>query len=216
MEVLNRELSTLKQKTVKKEVLDQQISDIEDRLSIFEQTIHNSIPETNLAHNMFVDNVEVERELHRKYARKNRVVCIGVPRGLTDNEFVNELYNVLELSINETKIIKMFRIKAKNITSDKTKPLNIEFSHGNDKSILLSQTIRNRINALPDHSKFKNVKIFHDRTFRERESHRLLKLEMADRNKQLLDQGILTEKYIIKNFALIKTTISMGEGEEKV
>ena len=96
MEVLNRELSTLKQKTVKKEVLDQQISDIEDRLSIFEQTIHNSIPETNLAHNMFVDNVEVERELHRKYARRNQVVCIGVPRGLTDNEFVNELYNVLE------------------------------------------------------------------------------------------------------------------------
>ena len=59
------------------------------------------------------------------------------------------------------------------------------------------------------------MKIFHDRTFRERELHRLLKLEMADKNNQLLDQGILNEKYIIKNFALIKTTITTGE-EEKV
>ena len=46
--------------------------------------------------------------------------------------------------MNESKILKMFRINAKNIASDKTKPLNIELSLGNDKSKLLSQAIRNK------------------------------------------------------------------------
>ena len=65
-------------------------------------------------------------------------------RDLADNEFVRELYKILDLSMNESKILKMFRINAKNIASDKTKPLNIELSLGNDKSKLLSQAIRNK------------------------------------------------------------------------
>lgn len=69
--------------------------------------------------------------------------------------------------MNESKILKMFRINAKNIASDKTKPLNIELSLGNDKSKLLSQAIRNKKIPFQITSNLKMVKIFHIHTFKE-------------------------------------------------
>ena len=66
--------------------------------------------------------------------------------------------------------------------------------------------------SLPNHSKFKNVQIFPDRTFKQREQFKALKHEMSKKNQQLETQNILTERFIIKNMVLTKINVSGEKG----
>ena len=126
-----------------------------------------------------------ERELHSQYIRRKRVVFIGVPEGMDDIDFITDLSKELKLDLDRNKIVKTFRINARNIPVGKTHPLNVEFRNFSDKTKFLSLITKKKLNSLPDYSKFRNVKCFPDRTYKQMEHYRSLQLEMADKSHQL-------------------------------
>ena len=140
-------------------------------------------------------------------------MCIGVPKGASDMEFVMELAKELNLDLDKSNIVKMFRINAKNIPSHKTLPLNIEFRNFSDKVKILSQITKEKVYSLPNNSKFKNVKIFPDRTLKQREQFKALEHEMSEKNQELETQNILSKKFIIKNMVLTKINVPGEEGK---
>ena len=81
-------------------------------------------------------------------------MLIGVPKGMSDIEFITELSKDLNLDLDKNKIVKMFRINVKNIPSHKTLPLNVEFCNFSDKVKILSQLTKEKVYSLPNHSKF--------------------------------------------------------------
>ena len=104
----------------------------------------------------------------KNHIRKKRLVFIGVPKNMDDKTFIKELSEELNLGIDENRIIKTFRIKAKNIPAGKTPPLNVEFRYANDKLKIFNQATRDKITNLPPHSKFHDVKFFPDRPYKHR------------------------------------------------
>ena len=103
----------------------------------------------------------------------------------------------------------MSPLNARNIPAHKTLPLNVEFRNYSDKTKFLSLITKKKLNSLPDHSKFRDVKCFPDRTYKQREQYRSLQLEMADKNHQLETQNNLTERYIIKNMVLTNSWVEI-------
>ena len=85
------------------------------------------------------NSVDLEKELRDQNARRNRLFFIGVPKDTDDKEFVKELSDILNLGIDETNIKKTFRINTKNISADKSLPLNVEFHNECDKFKFLNQ-----------------------------------------------------------------------------
>ena len=73
--------------------------------------------------------------------------------------------------------------------------------------------IRKKVYSLPSDSKFKNVQIFPDRTFKQREQFKILKHEMTTKNQQLKNENISNKKFIIKNMALIKINVASEKGK---
>ena len=206
IESLSKELSNMQNVLVKREEVDQQILGIKEKL-------HNFVKRVSSANSFLTHPKPNEREYHNQYIRRNRVVCIGVPKGASDMEFVMELAKELNLDLDKSNIVKMFRINAKNIPSHKTLPLNIEFRNFSDKVKILSQITKEKVYSLPNNSKFKNVKIFPDRTFKQREQFKALKHEMSEKNQELETQNILSKKFIIKNMVLTKINVPGEEGK---
>ena len=147
----------------------------------------------------------------KNHIRKKRLVFIGVPKNMDDKTFIKELSEELNLGIDENRIIKTFRIKAKNIPAGKTPPLNVEFRYVNDKLKILNQDTRDKIANLPPHSKFHDVKFFPDRSYKHRKKYKELKIEMDTRNSALLSRNVKTLKWTIKNMSLTKI-IDLGGG----
>ena len=92
------------------ESLNEKIHDLEKRISYNNSSLADPLSQQN------------EREYQNQYIRRNRVVIIGVPKGMSGIEFITDLYKELKLDLDKNKIIKMFRINAKNIPSHKTLP----------------------------------------------------------------------------------------------
>ena len=159
LECLSKKLSVMQSVLVKKKDLDQYILELNDKLHDLVKRVSstNSFLAEPLSHQ------QDEREYQNQYNRKNRVVIIGVPKEVSDDDFIMELNKELKLDLDKNKIIKMFRINAKNIPSHKTPPLNIEFRNFSDKLKILNH-IKEKVYSLPNHSKFKNVQIFPNRT----------------------------------------------------
>ena len=132
------------------------------------------------------------------------MVCIGIPNGMDDKNFIQEVSKELNLGLDENKIKKSFRINARNIPSDKSKPLNIELLQIKDKVKILSQETKEKIANLPLHSKFHGVKFFPDRPYKHRKKYKELKLEMDARNSELASKNLNTLMWKIKNISLIK------------
>ena len=145
----------------------------------------------------------------KKYIRRKRLVCIGVPREMDDTTFMQEISQELNLVLDENTIKKTFRINAKNISADKSQPLNIELYHTSDKIKLLSQDTKDKIANLPPHSKFHGVKFFPDRPYKHRKKYSELKTEMDARNSKLKSRNLNTLKWVIRNMSLIKV-ITLG------
>ena len=142
LENLNKELENIKSTAVKSEELEQKISDINEKLCNHQKQV------TSIRTSRPNEEITDEREYHDQYIRRNRVVFIGVPSGISDIDFITELCKELELEINESNIQKTFRINARNIPLNKTLPLNIEFRNIRDKKTLLSAQIKEKLNSL--------------------------------------------------------------------
>ena len=106
----------------------------------------------------------------------------------------------------------MFRLNATHVKPG-TLPLNVEFHDENHNFFFfLDRIFRNKLSKLSKNSKFYGVMVFQDRTFNQRRKYNELKHEMNERNKLLMDQNVMTYKWIIKNMALTKKYI-FDEGE---
>ena len=149
--------------------------------------------------------------IREKYIRRKRLVFIGVPKDIDDKIFIKELSEELNLGLEKSAIKKTFRIKARNIPVDKTPPLNIEFCDATDRSKILNKITIEKIANLPPHSRFRDVKFFPDRSYKQRKKYKELKLQMDARNSSL-PQNMKTLKWIIKNMSLIKV-LDLGAGE---
>ena len=152
--------------------------------------------------------VNVVRE---KYIRRKRLVFIGVPKDIDDKTFIKELSEDLNLGLEKSAIKKTFRIKARNIPVNKTPPLNIEFCDATDRSKILNQITIDKIAKLPPHSRFRDIKFFPDRSYKQRKKYKELKLRMDALNSSL-PQNVKTLKWKIKNMSLIKV-LDLGVGE---
>ena len=207
LESLSKELSVMQGVLVKRKDLDQHILGLNEKL-------HDLLRRVSCANSFLTEPLshqQDEREYQNQYIRRNRVVIIGVPKGVSDDDFIMDLYKELKLDLDKNKIIKMFRINAKNIPSHKTLPLNVEFRNFSDKLKILNH-IKEKVYSLPYHSKFKNVQIFPDRTFKQREQFKALKHEMFEKNQLLETQNIMTERFIIKNMVLTKINVPGEKG----
>lgn len=152
--------------------------------------------------------VNVVRE---KYIRRKRLVFIGVPKDIDDKTFIKELSEELNLGLEKSAIKKTFRIKARNVPVNKTPPLNIEFCDATDRSKILNQITIDKIAKLPPHSRFRDIKFFPDRSYKQRKKYKELKLRMDALNSSL-PQNVKTLKWKIKNMSLIKV-LDLGVGE---
>ena len=208
LESINKELSVMQDILVKREKefehilsLNEKIHDLEKRISCNNSSLADPLSQQN------------EREYQNQYIRRNRVVIMGVPKGVSDTDFITNLHKELKLDQdNLYNIKKAFRIKAKNIPSHKTLPLNVEFRNFSQKIKMLNK-IRRKVYSLPNDSKFKNIKIFPDRTFKQREQFKFLKHEMKTKNQQLEYENISNKKFIIKNMTLIKINVTIEKGK---
>ena len=198
--------------TAQSEELEQKISDINEKLREYAtRNSHVASSQSNSTPNTTNRNRNRETEFHNRYKRRNRVVFIGIPNEVDDIDFIIDLAKELKFNINKTDILKTFRINARNIPVSKTQPLNVEFCNLNDKIKFLSPQTKEKLNSLFDQSIFKDVKCFPDRTLKQREKYKSLKLEMYEKNQLLASQNICTEKYIVKNMALTKINITNVE-----
>ena len=109
--------------------------------------------------------------------------------------FIIELSKLLKLDINESKILKTFRIKARNVPPGKTRPLNVEFHNTKDKFAFLNALTKNDRHSFLDSTEFKDVKCFPDRTYLQRENLKAFKLEMETRNKQMETQAVFGDSF---------------------
>ena len=128
-------------------------------------------------------------------------------KDIDDKTFVKELSEELNLDIGENNIQKTFRIKARNLPSDKTFPLNVEFHHVDDKYKFLNKFAKGNFVNLSGSSKFQGVKCYPDRTYQQREKYKVLKSEMLVRNQDLIRNNVKTHKWIIRNMNLTKITV---------
>ena len=215
LENLTQELEDIKKHSVKCEILEKQISAVNE-MSDYESNVLSRINSQAISlHKDSSDDIFLERERYRRFKRRNRVVFIGVPKDMSDTDFINELSRELNLDIDASKITNTFKIKARNIPPNKSPPLNVEFFNNGDRQTFLDVLAKNKCNFLPGNSKFKDVQCFPDRTFMQRENFKALKREMDDKNKQLEAENFLNVRYVIKNMTLTKITV-FGEEENAV
>ena len=119
--------------------------------------------------------------------------------GRSDMNFIIELSKLLKLDINESKILKTFRIKARNVPPGKTRPLNVEFHNTKDKFAFLNALTKNDRHSFLDSTEFKDVKCFPDRTYLQRENLKAFKLEMETRNKQMEAQAVFGDSFDLED-----------------
>ena len=119
----------------------------------------------------------------------------------TDNKLVERL--AAQLGFTELKLIDIFRHK-KTIGSSNTGQipiLNIELALDADKAKFSQKEMRDKIDALT--GDFDGIKIFPDRTYKERMEFKFLRSEQEKKNAELLRNGNTEEKYIIKDMRLV-------------
>ena len=112
--------------------------------------------------------------------------------------------------MNNKLIRKTFWINTKNTPTHKSKPLNVEFQNFDEKLKILKQ-IKKKVYSLPNDHELKNVQIFPDRTFKQREQFKLLKHEMATKNQKLKNENISNKKFIIKNMELVEINVATNK-----
>ena len=148
-------------------------------------------------------------EIGNSYDRKKRIVIFGMPNRQNDLESVQLLME--ELDIDRTNIKKIFRIKSKTNDSNIAPPINVEFFSYEERFKFLNKNVREKLKNLPEKSVFHGVSVAPDRSFRERQQFKQLKIIMTERNLELLGREIHDSKWIIRNMRLEKVEVKPGE-----
>ena len=140
---------------------------------------------------------------------KKRMVIFGMPNTQNDLESVQLLME--ELEIDRTNIKKIFRIKSKTNDSNIAPPINVEFFSYEERFKFLNKNVREKLKNLPEKSVFHGVSVAPDRSFRERQQFKQLKIIMTERNLELLGREIHDSKWIIRRMRLEKVEVKPGE-----
>ena len=132
-----------------------------------------------------------------------------MPNTNNDLETIQNLSEELELGSMNIK--KIFRIKSN--TNDETiaPPLNVEFISMDDKWKFLHKNTREKIKNMSNSSHFHGISVAPDRSFRERQKYRLLRIEMDQRNTELVNNGIEDQMWIIRKMRLEKVGVKQNE-----
>ena len=80
-----------------------------------------------------------------------------------------------------------------------------------DKLKILNKIIREKLINLSEENKFYGVSVAPDRSFKERQKYHQLRVIMNQRNTELLANGMLDEKWIIKRMCLEKVGVKQSE-----
>ena len=205
-------------------MMEQRVNELDKKLLTLESNIGSQSKEVDNRINVNDSKVsdsfqqEMEENTLKEFCdqelRKKRLVFIGVPKDVDGETFVQKLSDELNLDIDTGKIQKTFRIKARNISGGKTLPLNVEFRNESDKLKYLKST-RKKLEELSDNHKFHAVKVFPDRTYKQRKKLAALKQEMNCRNDDLKASNVISQKWIIRNMVLTMTS-SLGEQRDAV
>ena len=137
------------------------------------------------------------------------MVIFGMPNTQNDLESVQLLME--ELEIGRTNIKKIFRIKSKTNDSNIAPPINVEFFSYEERFKFLNKNVREKLKNLPEKSVFHGVSVAPDRSLRERQQFKQLKIIMTERNLELLGREIHDGKWIIRKMRLEKVEVKPGE-----
>ena len=192
-----------------KKDFDQNNQFLNKKLHYLEKCVSNN--KCNLA------NPWSQQKYQNQSIRRNRIVIFGIPKRMSKDNFIPNLYAKLKIDdesiykiMNNKLIKKTFWINTKNTPTHKSKPLNVEFQNFDEKLNLLKQ-IKKKVYSLPNDHELKNIQIFPDRTFKQREQFKLLKNEMATKNQNLKNENISNKKFIIKNMELVEINIATNK-----
>ena len=116
-----------------------------------------------------------------------------------------------ELEIDRTNIKNIFRIKSKTNDSNIAPPIDAEFFSYEERFKFLNKNVREKLKNLPEKSAFHGVSVAPDRSFRERQQFKQLKIIMTERNLELLGRKIHDSKWIIRRMRLEKVEVKPGE-----
>merc|ERR1712240_15175 len=141
-------------------------------------------------------------EIGKIYDRKKRIVIFGMPNRQNDLECVQLLME--ELEIDRSNIKKIFRIKSKTNDSNIAPPINVEFFSYEERFKFLNKNVRKKLS-------FMEYLLPPDRSFRERQQFKQLKIIMTERNSELLRREINDSKWIIRKMHLEKVEVKPGE-----
>ena len=133
--------------------------------------------------------MEGQNEAQEKEKIKNNIIIFNIPEATSENEQemkredltkIKEVLNFVDPEakaneIGDDKIIRLGRDKRKD---GKPRPIKVLLENHEKKRILVSQTKK-----LKNFQKFPKVGISNDRTFKERNTIRTLKLKITELNK---------------------------------
>ena len=106
-----------------------------------------------------------------------------------------------ELGMDEIKVKKSFRISAR-YSCNPDPPLIIELFTLDDKYNTL-RIIRDKIGDLICTSQFYGISVAPDRSYKERQEYRILRIEMDSKNENLTNAGVTSNKWIIRHMRLV-------------
>ena len=149
--------------------------------------------------------IGIKADMHEIYIRRKRVIISGAKDESDDRQLVTDL--LTEMGEPGLKVRSHFRLKK---PSNSTLPplLNVEFETELDKHKSISKECREKLENLQNAHKFYGIKVFPDRSFREREEYKYLKDIAAQKN--LVAQA--GEKWIIRSMRITKIKINQSEG----
>ena len=136
------------------------------------------------------------------YKRRNRMIVEGLKEDneVTDNELAMKLLD--HVSLGDVKIINSFRHRKQMGAQPSTIPrLNIELENDNQRKRFNDKDIIDKIKNLS--GEYDGIKIYPDRTFKDRKDHQLLKKKAEAKNLELTRMGIQNKIYYVSNMRLV-------------
>ena len=136
------------------------------------------------------------------YKRRNRMIVEGLKEDneVTDNELAMKLLD--HVSLGDVKIINSFRHRKQMGAQPSTIPrLNIELENDIQRKRFNDKDIIDKIKNLS--GEYDGIKIYPDRTFKDRKDHQLLKKKAEAKNSELIQMGIQNKIYYVANMRLM-------------
>ena len=151
--------------------------------------------------------MEIRANEHEKHIRRSRIMISRILTSYDDEKvFVSELANFFSINPDEYTIRKTIRVKRKNHPQDPF--LLVDFQHESQKFSFLNKEVWDKLARIPSDNDFHGITISQDRTQKEREHYKKLKVQADAKNLELASAGNLQQKCVVRGLRLVTIDIT--------